>query len=785
MDAELKHLGKYELQERLGQGGMAEVWKALDPQLMRFVAIKILKANLRTTPDFKTRFVREGQAIASLRHPNIVQVHDIHVSEPGDPESIAYMVMDYIEGPTLADYIHHISRLSHFPSFAEIVQIFASISQAIDFAHQHGIIHRDIKPSNILLDSHSIKLNRIGEPILTDFGIVKMLGAETLTATGTSLGTPLYIAPELVQGQAGNVKSDIYALGVVLYEMCTGTTPFRGDNYYSILLQHVNNLPTPPSLINPRLPADLDHVIEHCLAKDPDKRFANATSMTIALAQALDVPFPEQMRSAVSALATFPSGENFNSSQLESFLKRSALLDEYLKYAPTVADANRIEAAGIPTRPVQRQVDTPVPQVVQPPMVTKPPQVYGAFAGTVAPNQAAAQHRKQRIWSILIAILVCLIIGSAIFYRFTNIIPSGAKTRTPGVSTIVAQKQIPSVGDVSFFNTRQLTNTGTPGINDGIQVNLNLPSQPATGQRYYAWLQDSNIEGTSILLNPTVILKQGSNSLAYIDPAHHNLLAAMSQFLITEESAQIVPVSPTLDQKQWRYEGAIPQTRSTSDKFNQLDHLRHLLSGDPTLNSFHLNGGIDYWFLNNIEQLQTAALALKNQQDDQIVRQQLTDIFYYLDGPCAQTEVISTALPTTPSSTTIVKDTPIGLLHCAKISVPGHVAHISSHLGGIVNAPGTTDAQKTLAVNISNNLNAINQWLTNVRTDGIKLSTLNDTQLENANTVRNDLIVQTEYVIDGRIDPQTQATELSASQLCGEIERLATFKVSVYVYKAS
>ena len=149
MDAESKHLGKYELQERLGQGGMAEVWKALDPQLMRFVAIKILKANLRTTPDFKTRFVREGQAIASLRHPNIVQVHDIHVSEPGDPESIAYMVMDYIEGPTLADYIHHISRLSHFPSFAEIVQIFASISQAIDFAHQHGIIHRDIKPSNI------------------------------------------------------------------------------------------------------------------------------------------------------------------------------------------------------------------------------------------------------------------------------------------------------------------------------------------------------------------------------------------------------------------------------------------------------------------------------------------------------------------------------------------------------------------------------------------------------------------------------------------------------------
>ena len=164
-------------------------------------------------------------------------------------------------------------------------------------------------------------------------------------------------------------------------------------------------------------------------------------------------------------------------------------------------------------------------------MVAKPPQAYGAFAGTAAPNQAGVQHRKQRIWSILIAILVGLIIGSAIFYRFTNIIPSGAKTQTPGASTIVAKTQTPSVGDVSFFNTRQLTDTGTPGINDGIQVNLNLPSQPATGQRYYAWLQDSNIEGTSILLNRTAILKQGSNSLAYIDPQHHNLLATMSQFL--------------------------------------------------------------------------------------------------------------------------------------------------------------------------------------------------------------------------------------------------------------
>lgn len=775
MNAGSKHLGKYELQELLGQGGMAEVWKALDPQLMRFVAIKILKANLRTAPDFKTRFVREGQAIASLRHPNIVQVHDIHVSGPADLESIAYLVMDYIEGPTLADYIHHISSLGHFPSFAEIVQIFASISQAIDFAHQHGIIHRDIKPANILLDSHNIKLNRIGEPILTDFGIVKMLGAETLTDTGTSLGTPLYIAPELVQGQAGNIKSDIYALGIVLYEMCTGTTPFHGDNYYSILLQHVNSQPTPPSLINPRLPADIDHVIEHCLAKDPDKRFANAMSMTVALAQALDVPFPEQMRSAVSALATFPQGDNFNSSHLEAFLKRSALLDEYLKRVPETAEGNTIAAENIPTRPVQRQIDTPVPQG-RPPVRSAIPQsslTPTTFAATVTPNQMHPKRSHKKLgWSILMVTLVCLIIGSALLYRFTTIFPSNAKMLAPThvIST--------SIGDVSFFNTRQLTDAGTPGVNDGVHIDLNKLPAPAPGQRYYAWLQDNNTEPTSILLNPTTIIKAGSDSLTYTDPQHHNLLTTMSKFLITEESEQIVPASPTLDQTQWRYQGAIPQTRSPVDHFSQLDHLRHLLSGDPTLNSYHLYGGIDYWFLNDAEQVQTAAAAIKDQQDDTIVRQQLTNILYYLDGPCAQTELIPTHLPTTPDSNTIVTDTKIGLLHCEKITPAGHVAHLSSHLGGIIHAPGTTQTQKTRAFTISNNLNAINQWLTNVRADSIKLATLNNTQLEKASTLRNDLIVQADYVVNGRIDPQTQATEMSASQLCSEIELLASFNVN-------
>ncbi len=169
MSTSPRRLGKYELQQRLGQGSMAEVWKALDTQLQRYVAIKLLHANLQVDPNFITRFQREAQLIASLHHPNIVKIHDFQVTsvaEIGDP--IAYMVMDYVEGQTLADYIRNTSGSGRFPAAADIVHLFASISQAIDYAHQKGMLHRDIKPANILLDRRNTMSNPMGEPILTD-----------------------------------------------------------------------------------------------------------------------------------------------------------------------------------------------------------------------------------------------------------------------------------------------------------------------------------------------------------------------------------------------------------------------------------------------------------------------------------------------------------------------------------------------------------------------------------------------------------------------------------------
>jgi eukaryotic-like serine/threonine-protein kinase len=291
-----QRLGKYELRERLGRGGMSEVWKAFDTQLQRYVAIKLLHADLQTDPEFITRFTREARVIASLHHPNIVQIYDFQTTNPSESNVPgAYMVMEYVEGQTLAQYIRTTSRVGKFPPAIDIVHLFTSISKAIDYAHREGMIHRDIKPANILLDKRKTEVNPMGEPVLTDFGIAKLMGATSGTMSGMWLGTPLYISPEQAQGHPGNERSDIYSLGVILYEICTGVQPFRAESAAGIMMQHVNSMPTPPALINPNIPPALTMVILRAMAKEPAARFSSASALTVALAEAFNLPIPTDL----------------------------------------------------------------------------------------------------------------------------------------------------------------------------------------------------------------------------------------------------------------------------------------------------------------------------------------------------------------------------------------------------------------------------------------------------------------------------------------------------------
>ncbi len=291
-----QRLGKYELRERLGSGAVGEVWKAFDPELHRYVAIKLLHANLRTDPGFIARFSREARVVAALHHSNIVQIYDFQTTHSlGRDVSLAYMVMDYVEGETLAHYIGRTSGVGKFPSPTDIVHLFASLSKAIDYAHQQGMIHRDIKPANILLDKRKAAPHSIGEPVLTDFGMARIVEASTDTLSGMVLGTPLYISPEQAQGHPVTTQSDIYSLGVILYELCTGVCPFHSENVPAILMQHIHSLPTPPALLNPALPPALTTVILQAIAKKPEERFNSASALTAALAHAFHLLVPADL----------------------------------------------------------------------------------------------------------------------------------------------------------------------------------------------------------------------------------------------------------------------------------------------------------------------------------------------------------------------------------------------------------------------------------------------------------------------------------------------------------
>lgn len=265
MKAEQRVQDRYTLIEPLGHGGMAEVWLARDERLERDVAIKLLAANLTHDAEFLVRFFSEAQGVARISHPNVVSVLDF-----GELDGRPYLVMECVPGGAL-------SKLTGEPLLPErAVEIVAGAARGAGAAHRAGLVHRDVKPGNILLDD-------LGNPKLADFGIASSSRSENLTATGTAIGSPHYIAPEQASGRAVTASSDVYSLGAVLYELLTGRPPFEGDNVTAIAIAHVEQAPVPPGERIDGIPPHLDALVMSCLAKDPAARPADGTALADAL----------------------------------------------------------------------------------------------------------------------------------------------------------------------------------------------------------------------------------------------------------------------------------------------------------------------------------------------------------------------------------------------------------------------------------------------------------------------------------------------------------------------
>ena len=244
---------------------MAEVYKAYHSGLDTYVAIKMLHPFLAGEEDFLARFQREARVVATFRHPNIVHVYDFDCDTEGH---CYYMVMEFIDGPTLKTRLQEMVQQDERMPLNEAIRIALGVAHALDYAHQHGMVHRDIKPANIMFTQD-------GQVILTDFGIARMVNTATLTASGAMVGTPAYMAPE--QGsQAGDERSDLYSLGVVLYQLVTGTLPYEADTPLGVILKHMNAPLTPPTVLDPSLPPCLEAVILRALAKDPANRYQTA-----------------------------------------------------------------------------------------------------------------------------------------------------------------------------------------------------------------------------------------------------------------------------------------------------------------------------------------------------------------------------------------------------------------------------------------------------------------------------------------------------------------------------
>lgn len=348
--------GKYRILEPLGRGGMARVYRAFHPQLNRYVAVKVLRSDLVEEGEFLARFRREAQAVAALRHTNIIQVFDFDVQD-----DVYYIVMELLEGDTLKVRLNDYRVRGEKMPGGEVIRVLLDVLSGLAYAHSEGMIHRDIKPANILLTKR-------GEAVLADFGIAQIVGGTRHTVSGALMGTLNYMAPE--QGMSGNcdARSDIYSLGIVFYEMLTQTTPFDADTPLAILMKHLNEPLPILHEIDQSIPRPFERVVLKSLAKAPEDRYQSAAEMAEALrlaAAEAGIQVPTRISLPMSFTAPGAPAESvavFSGSARERIVEADFAADDTSSSLPQPATPPAADAAvRTATVPVEFPATQPVP----------------------------------------------------------------------------------------------------------------------------------------------------------------------------------------------------------------------------------------------------------------------------------------------------------------------------------------------------------------------------------------------------------------------------------------
>ena len=444
---------RYIIEALLGQGGMSAVYKANDPNLKRVVAIKMIHSHLATDAKFIARFEEEATAVAKLCHPNIVQVFDFNTDE-----GVYYMVLEFIPGETLQDRLRRLNKAGRQLSLDEAIKFTINVCDAMGYAHKQGIIHRDIKPANIMLDVH-------GQAILMDFGIVKIIGGDSHTATGAVVGTARYMAPETIRSEVPDQRSDIYSLGITLYEMLSGEPPFNADSAMSLMMMHLNDPVPDLRSIRPEVPSELVNILHKSLEKDPARRYGSASEMSADLKRVL----AELERGRAASEPTTPETAAPTAHQMETQIDTPVIAaasdktttDRLVDYTAT-AGPQKVEytTAKKETGVSVKALDAPVP--VQPAQIPArhiaSPQTYD--------RPASKTSRLPVLLGLGAGGVILIMVVFVGIFALRSILNSGAAVPTSDTPDEAAQAAVGSPLPVAVENTEipilTPTSTSTP-----------------------------------------------------------------------------------------------------------------------------------------------------------------------------------------------------------------------------------------------------------------------------------------------------------------------------------